>query len=64
MRATRALAALLTTALLVGFQARAVAQFDSPFGSSGKGRIRGIDVTLRPDVVFVLDVSGSTEQPA
>ena len=64
MRATRALVALLPVALLASLCSPATAQLEGPFGSSSKGRIYGLEVASRPDVVFLIDVSGRSHPAA
>lgn len=45
------------------FASPAAGQVDirNPYGSSGKGKIYGLDVTGFPNIVFVVDFSGSME---
>ncbi len=62
MRARTRFAAFVSLALLAA-AAPAAAQIDldNPYGSSGKGKIYGFDVTQYDNVVFVVDFSGSME---
>jgi hypothetical protein len=56
-------AGLIALAFLVCGAALASAQVElrNPYGSSGKGKIYGLDVTQYPNIVFVVDFSGSME---
>lgn len=59
-----ALAAFMLLTLLAVLPGRAPAQIDvrNPYGSSGGGKIYGLDVTQYPNLVFVVDFSGSMEE--
>jgi hypothetical protein len=56
------LVSVLTAGVLAG-AAPASAQIDlrNPYGSSGKGKIYGLEVAGLPNLVFVVDFSGSME---
>ena len=56
------LVTVLAAAALAG-AAPASAQIDlrNPYGSSGEGKIYGLEVAGLPNVVFVVDFSGSME---
>ena len=63
MRVRPSLAALAALACLVFGASPAAGQLDvrNPYGSSGKGKIYGLDVTQWNNIVFVVDFSGSME---
>jgi hypothetical protein len=62
MRHQPTLRLLLVLTLAAAATAPAAGQLKNPYGSSGKGKIYGLDVTQYPNVVFVVDFSGSMEE--
>lgn len=55
-------AACVAAAVLAPSSAAAQIDIRNPYGSSGKGKIYGLDVTQFDNLVFVVDFSGSMEE--